>query len=257
MKEAILTVSFGTTVESARINQIGGVEQAVAAAFPEKPLYSAYTSPTIRRILAGRGVIIPSLTEALEAQVAMGTERLYVLLTHLLTGIEYDRIVGEIERYRPNFTELVLAPPLMGDTHGVRKVADILMERFECGDDHAYVLLGHGTDHPANLVYPALQGILHMGGRRDILIGTVEGWPAQGEVLDQLDELGVTHVTLAPLMLVCGDHAHNDMAGEEPDSWNSVLSRAGHQVCCAMEGLGDSQAIRNLYCERLKGAINP
>ena len=177
MKEALLTVSFGTAVEQARQADICAVERAAAQALPHLPAYQAYTSPTIRRILARRGIDIPGFVPALEQLAQDGVERIYVLPTHLLPGYEYDDLLEAAEQMRPQLQQLRMAPPLLGDTWGVRALAQILCDRFPRREEQAVVLLGHGTEHPGNLVYPALQGVLDWLRREDILIGTVEGWP--------------------------------------------------------------------------------
>lgn len=180
MKEALLTVSFGTAVEQARQADICAVERTVAQALPHLPAYQAYTSPTIRRILARRGIDIPGFVPALEQLAQDGVEQVYVLPTHVLPGYEYDDLLEAVEKIRPQFQQLRMAPPLLGDTWGVRALAQILCDRFPRQEGQAVVLLGHGTEHPGNLVYPALQGVLDWLGREDILIGTVEGWPQGG-----------------------------------------------------------------------------
>ena len=206
MKEALLTVSFGTAVEQARQADICAVECAVAQALPHLPAYQAYTSPTIRRILARRGMDIPGFVPALEQLAQDGVERVYVLPTHLLPGYEYDDLLEASGQMRSQF-QLRMAPPLLGDTWGVRALAQILCDRFPRQEGQAVVLLGHGTEHPGNLVYPALQGVLDWLGREDILIGTVEGWPQAEDVLEQLSRQNCRRVLLAPLMLVAGTHA--------------------------------------------------
>ena len=205
-KRALLTVSFGTAAEEARRVEIGGVEEALRRRVPELPFARAYTSPTIRRILANRGIAVPSLEEALEEQLSAGVEQLYLLPTHLLPGYEYDAIAATVESFRPRFRDLRLAPPLMGDTDMVRALAGVLMERWRKLLGQTVVLVGHGTTHPGNLVYPALQGVLSLAGRGDILVGAIEGWPGLDELLPVLERQGAERVILAPLLLTAGGH---------------------------------------------------
>ena len=242
MKEALLTVSFGTAVEQARQADICAVERTVAQALPHLPAYQAYTSPTIRRILARRGMDIPGFVPALEQLAQDGVERVYVLPTHLLPGYEYDDLLEASGQMRSQF-QLRMAPPLLGDTWGVRALAQIL------------VLLGHGTEHPGNLVYPALQGVLDWLGREDILIGTVEGWPQAEDVLEQLSRQNCRRVLLAPLMLVAGTHAVEDMAGPEPKSWKNRLEASGYEVTPIFEGLGRLPQVQEMYVHRLKTLV--
>ncbi len=255
MKEALLTVSFGTAVEKARQADICAVERAAAQALPHLPACQAYTSPTIRRILARRGVDIPGFVPALEQLAQDGVERVYVLPTHLLPGYEYDDLLEAAEQMRPQFQQLRMAPPLLGDTWGVRALAEILCGRFPRQEGQAVVLLGHGTEHPGNLVYPALQGVLDWLGREDILIGTVEGWPQTEDVLEQLHRQTCRRVLLAPLMLVAGTHAAEDMAGPEPESWKNRLEASGYEVTPIFEGLGRLPQVQQMYVHRLKALV--
>lgn len=255
MKEALLTVSFGTAVEAARQADICAVERAAAQALPHLPAYQAYTSPTIRRILARRGLDIPGFIPALEQLAQEGVERVYVLPTHLLPGYEYDDLLEAAEQLRPRFFQLRMAPPLLGDTWGVRALTQILCDRFPRQEGEAVVLLGHGTEHPGNLVYPALQGVLDWLGRQDIFIGTVEGWPQSKDVLEQLSRQTRRRVLLAPLMLVAGTHAVEDMAGPEPDSWKNRLEANGYEVIPIFEGLGRLPQVQEMYVHRLKALV--
>ncbi len=255
MKEALLTVSFGTAVEAARQADICAVERAAAQVLPHQPAYQAYTSPTIRRILARRGVDIPGFVPALEQLAQDGVEQVYVLPTHLLPGYEYDDLLEAAGQMRPRFVQLRMAPPLLGDTWGVRALAQILCDRFPRQEGQAVVLLGHGTEHPGNLIYPALQGVLDWQGREDILIGTVEGWPQAEDVLEQLNRLVCHQVLLAPLMLVAGTHAVEDMAGPEPESWKNRLESHGYQVTPIFEGLGRLPQVQEMYVHRLKALV--
>ena len=196
---ALLIVSFGTSVEETRKKTIGALEEELKQAFPHLPAHRAYTSPTIRRILARRGVDIPGFVPALEQLAQDGVERVYVLPTHLLPGYEYDDLLEAAEQMRPQFQQLRMAPSLLGDTWGVRALAQILCDRFHRQEGQAVVLLGHGTEHSGNLVYPALQGVLDWLGREDILIGTVEGWPQAEDVPAGSPDAGGGHPR-------CGGH---------------------------------------------------
>ncbi len=251
MKEGLIVVSFGTAVERARQEEIRPVEEALLAQAAGLYGLTAYTSPTIRRILARRGESVLSLEEAFQAQAEAGTQRLYLLPTHLLPGWEYDRISAAAEEARGRFDQVMLAPPLMGDTEFVRLLAGGVAERFPRQPGRSVVLLGHGTDHPGNLVYPALQCVLHMAGRDDMLVGTVEGWPDLDAVLEQLAKRGDSRVLLAPLMLTAGAHALEDMAGSGPDSWKNRLEAVGCGVETVFQGLGALPRVQALYRQRL------
>ena len=172
--------------------------------------------------------------------------------SHLLPGYEYDDLLEAAEQMRPQFQQLRMAPSLLGDTWGVRALAQILCDRFPRQEGQAVVLLGHGTEHSGNLVYPALQGVLDWLGREDILIGTVEGWPQAEDVLEQLSRQNCRRVLLTPLMLVAGTHAVEDMAGPEPESWKNRLEASGYEVTPIFEGLGRLPQVQEMYVHRLK-----
>ena len=250
MKRALLSVSFGTSVPQA-MESITAVERALAAAAPERDFFRAFTSPTIRRILAGRGQNVLSLEEQLERLAAAGYSELFIQPTHLLYGFEYDKIKAASAAFVPRFRRLTLGLPLLSRSDDLLALAHCLNWAYPA-DGGALVLLGHGTAHFANMVYPALQTALHLAGRRDALVGTVEGWPGFDEVLTQLRAGGYQRATLVPLMLVAGDHACSDMAGGRPDSWRSRLQAAGLSVNCHMWGLGLLPEVQALYIKHLK-----
>lgn len=249
--QTLLTVSFGAVSQQARDREIGGVEQALRRRCPQLSFARAYTSPTIRRLLAGRGVTVPSLEQALEEQAAAGTQRLYLVPTHMIPGYEYDAIQASAEKFRPRFQRLRLAPPLLGDTQMVRALAHILTQRWPRRLGQAVVLVGHGTTHPGNLVYSALQGMFALAGRGDLLVGTIEGWPGLEELLPLLKRQGAERVILAPLLLTAGAHVGEDIAGPGPDSWKSRLEEAGVGVHPVLEGLGGMPQVQELYVRRL------
>ena len=215
MKQALLAVSFGTSVPRAR-QDIEAVERVLAAGAPERAFCRAYTSPTIRRILAERGEPVSGLPEALEALAAAGVEDVAVQPTHLLYGFEYDKLKADAAAFAGRFARLALGRPLAADSESLRALAACMVRRFGQPEGGALVLLGHGTEHFANMVYPAMQTALRLAGGRRAYMGTVEGWPGFDEVLAQLKEDGCGQALLVPFMLVAGDHALNDMAGDGP-----------------------------------------
>lgn len=249
MRQAIAIVSFGSSVETARVQQISAVEKAIREEMPQALAYTAYTSPTIRRILRGRGIFIPSLEEALEQMLEDGITDALVQPTHLLYGIEYDKMRETVDAYAGRFASLQFGIPLLATTEDLRELAAILSEAYPRKEGEALVFLGHGTDHFANVVYPALQMIFHMQGRGDVLVGTVEGWPSYEDVYAQLH---VSSLRLVPLMLVAGDHALHDMAGDQEDSWKCRFEEAGLAAQCVLQGLGAMPQIQELYRKHIR-----
>ena len=254
MKQALLVVSFGTSVPKAR-ESIAAVEQALAAHAPCFDFYRAFTSPTIRGILAKRGEAVLSLAEALEQLAGAGYERVLVQPTHLLYGIEHDKIKETVAGFIPRFARLALGKPLVAGSGELQALAACVAECY-MPKTGALVLLGHGTEHFANMVYPALQTALRLAGVKNAYVGTVEGWPGFDEVLSQLRADGHQAVRLTPLMLVAGDHALHDMAGGEPGSWQSRLEQEGFAVCCGLQGLGVLPGVQALYKTHLQELLH-
>lgn len=252
MKQALLAVSFGTTIPKARLD-IEGVERALAASAPGMTFLNAYTSSMIRRTLAKRGEPVLSVEEALEHLAVQGCTHVYVQPTHLLPGVEYAKIKRAVHLFsrQGKFEVLALGEPLLPDHTALAELAQIIAERY-LPEEGALVLMGHGTVGFANLVYPALQTVLALTGVERTYVGTVEGWPELDQVLEQLRKTEHWQVKLVPLMVVAGDHAINDMAGDAPESWKSRLEAAGYTVTCHMDGLGSQPEIQAMYQKRLR-----
>lgn len=251
MKQALVCVSFGTTVANGRTD-LTAVESALQAVAPDVPFSRALTSRIIRKRLSDRGEVVHSLPEVLETLADAGYTDVAVQPTHLLYGYEYDKIKAEIAPYAARFSRFALGKPLLADTHDLQAVAEVLGRVYPAQPEEALVLMGHGTEHFAGVVYPALQSAFTLQERADTFVATVEGWPTLEDVLPQMRAAGYRKAHLVPLLLVAGDHACHDMAGEAPDSWKSRLEAAGFTVRCTLEGLGRLPAIQQLYCEKLK-----
>ena len=254
MKTALLCVSFGTSVPNAR-KSITAVEQALQQAASQADFFRAFTSPTIRRHLAAKGETIQSVNDALAKLRACGYESVIVQPTHFLYGLEYENLKKSVEEAKSGFLKLTLGAPLLSQTEDLKALADILCEQFPREENGALVFMGHGTSHFSNVVYPAMQTVFHILGRKDVFVGTVEGWPNLSQIRSQLKEGRYQKVRLAPMMLVAGDHALNDMAGEDEDSWKSVLTFDGFSVSCILEGLGMLPGVQKLYQDHLKALL--
>ena len=253
-QKALVCASFGTTVPTAAAD-IAGVEQALAAAAPGWQLLRAYTSGMVRTALAGRGQPEDSVPEALARAAAAGCRRVLVQPTHFLWGVEYDKLKAQALAAAPGFDWLRVGRPLLDDTRDLRALAGAIGALYPAEPGRAVVLMGHGSAHRANVVYPALQGIFELQSRPDIRVGTVEGWPGLAEVCAALAHSRASRVLLVPLMLVAGDHAQNDMAGPGPHSWRSVLAGQGYRVDWVRHGLGSEKAVQDLYAAHLRGVL--
>lgn len=250
MKKAILAVSFGTTFHDTLEKNIGAIERDLAAAFPDRTLRRAFTSGMIIRRLKERDNIhIDNTAQALERLEAEGYTDVVLQSTHVMNGEERDKMMAQALPFADRFERFAIGMPLLTEVEDYHAVAAALDERLPCKEEGtALVYMGHGTEHHANAVYALLEYVLHDMGRTDIHIGTVEGYPGFEEVCRRLEETGdVKHVVLLPLMVVAGDHAKNDLAGDEEDSWKSRLEGMGYSVSCVLEGLGENPALRAIF----------
>lgn len=233
---------------------IDAVERALArqAGLPHT---CAFTSEAVRGILARRGESVLSAAQALEKAARAGVRRIFVQPTHMLYGGEYEKLRAEVNAVRPRFEKLCLGVPLLAGSAEVRRLAKVLAETYPRRKGERLVFVGHGAAHFADIVYPAMQTAFRMEGRGDVYVGTLKGWPGFDEVLAQLKEDGCGQALLVPFMLVAGDHALNDMAGDGPKSWKSRLEAAGVGVRCRMRGLGALPEVQALYGARLREIV--
>lgn len=256
---AILVVSFGTSYNDSRDITIGAIEEAIAAACPEYEVRRAFTSQIIIDKLKDRdGLEIDNVGEALDRAVADGIKELMVQPTHLMNGYEYTDLAEELTDYLDKFDKIVLGEPLLTDDADFDAVIKAITERTASYDDGetAICFMGHGTEAASNGVYAKLQDMLTEEGYENYYIGTVEAEPSLDDVIAALNEKGsYKKVVLEPLMVVAGDHANNDMAGDEEDSWKIALEQEGYEVECILEGLGQLPAIQDVYVEHIKTAI--
>lgn len=257
MKKAILAVSFGTTHLDTLERTIAAIEGDLAAAFPDRDFARAFTSGMVRRRLWDReGLSVDSPAQALDRLYRAGYEDVVVQSTHVMNGEEWEKLVREARPYADRFAALSFGSPLLTEAADYQAAAKALLDRLPAAEvGSAVVYMGHGTEHHANAVYALLEYILHDMGRRDIHIGTVEGYPGFEEVYRRIEEQGdVKRVLLLPLMIVAGDHAKNDLAGEDADSWRAMLAQRGVEVTCRLEGLGENPRVREIFVEHAKRA---
>lgn len=247
MKQAILAVSFGTTYPDTLEKTIAATEAALAEAYPGWPVYRAFTSGMILKKLRQRdGVEIDNVAQAMARLEREGYTQVAVQSTHVMHGEEYEKMLAQLEPYKLTM-EIAVGAPLLHAQSDYEAVADALLSWLPLpGDGEALVLMGHGTAHFANSAYAQMEHVLQSRCPR-IYIATVEGYPTLDSVAEQLQrQPEIRRLTLAPFMLVAGDHARNDMAGGE-DSWKEVLEGKGYEVACILQGLGECPAIQKLF----------
>ncbi|MCI6095557.1 MAG: sirohydrochlorin cobaltochelatase [Clostridiales bacterium] len=274
----LLVVSFGTSYNDSRVADIKGIEDALQEAFPDWSVRRAFTAQIIiNHVQARDGEKIDNMTQALDRAVANGVKNLVVQPTHLMHGAEYDEMCEAIEAYKDQFESVSIAEPMLGevgsdatvinaDKEAVAKaiaaaaVSEAGFESLEAAKDAgtAFVFMGHGTAHVAKVTYSQMQTQMQNLGYENVFIGTVEGEPEETSaeaVIEAVKAAGYTNVVLRPLMVVAGDHANNDMAGSEDDSWKTMFEAAGFTVDCQISGLGEIADVQALYVAHTKAAI--
>jgi sirohydrochlorin cobaltochelatase len=256
-RPVILVVSFGTSFAETRAKTIEAVEKAIAAAYPAYEVRRAFTSQIIIDRVAKRdGIKIDNVDQAMKRLKADKVTELVVQPTHIMNGIEYDQMRTEIKPYEKNFTSVRYGLPLLSsDADYAEVVRAISGSAAEYAGEGAVVFMGHGTEHEANAVYAKLDGILKGQGLSRYFVATVEAEPTLDDVIAGLAPLQVKEITLLPFMIVAGDHATNDMAGDEDDSWKSILEARGYRVTAVLKGLGEYPEIQQIFVRHAGAAI--
>lgn len=257
-KKAILAVSFGTSHNDTREVTIDAIEKDMQAAFSEYPLYRAWTSKMIINKVNKRDhVHIDTVKEAMEKMRADGITDVLVQPTHVINGIENDIMKEEALSYREDFHSISFGDPLLTSEQDNREVLEAVAEEFSwLKEDEVLVLMGHGTTHYANSIYAALDYTFKDKGHKNIFLGTVEAYPSMESIMKLVREYAPSKVVLAPFMIVAGDHAKNDMAGDDPESWYSQFKEAGYEVEAVIKGLGEYPGIRKILVNHLKALEN-
>ena len=251
----ILVVSFGTSFNDSRRLTIGAIENAIREAFPDWSVRRAFTSQIIIDHVNKRdGVKIDNVKEALDRAVDNGVKNLVVQPTHLMAGLEYHDLEEEVMSYADAFESITMGENLLAEDGDFEEVAKIITARTAEYDDGetAICFMGHGTEAESNAVYAKMQEVLTADGFENYFVGTVEATPSLEDVMAAVGEGEYKRVVLMPLMVVAGDHANNDMAGDEEDSWKSQFEAKGYSVECVLEGLGQNEEIQQLYVEHLQ-----
>ena len=277
----LLVVSFGTSFNDSRAEDVKGIEDALAKAYPDWSVRRAFTAQIIiNHVEARDGENIDNMQQALDRAVENGVKNLVVQPTHLMHGAEYDEMTEAINGYKDKFESVAIAEPMLGEVgedatvinDDKKAVAQAITDEAckEAGFDSmdaaaeagtAFVFMGHGTSHTANITYDQMQTQMEDLGFKNAFIGTVEGKPedtACDKVIEKVKEAGYKNVVLRPLMVVAGDHANNDMAGDDEDSWKSQFVASGNfeNVDTQIAGLGRIEAVEQIYVDHTKAAID-
>ena len=278
-EKELLVVSFGTSFNDSRVADIKSIEDALQEANPDWSVRRAFTAQIIiNHIQARDGEKIDNMEQALERAVSNGVKQLVVQPTHLMHGAEYDEMCAAIDKVRDKFESVEIAEPMLGEVGNDATVINADKEAVakavvaaaleESGYEStaaakdagvAYVLMGHGTAHVAKVTYSQMATQMANLGYENVFVGTVEGEPEETSceaVIEAVKNAGYTTVVLRPLMVVAGDHANNDMAGADDDSWKTMFEAAGFTVNCQISGLGRIADVQALYVAHTKAAID-
>ncbi|MDO5805769.1 MAG: sirohydrochlorin cobaltochelatase [Eubacteriales bacterium] len=255
----LLVLSFGTSFNDSRRLTIGAIEDQLEKSFPDYSVRRGFTANIVIDHVAKRdGEKIDDINESLKRAVDNGVKNLVVQPTHLMNGLEYEELKGDIAQYSDAFDKIAIGQPLLSSDDDFSRVENAIVDWTKDYDDGetAIVFMGHGTSADSNGVYQKMQDLLTKDGHTNYFVGTVEASPSLDDVMAAVKKGNYKRVVLEPLMVVAGDHANNDMAGDDKDSWKSQFEAAGYQVECLLRGLGENETIRQIYVEHAQAAID-
>ena len=258
-EKELLVLSFGTSFNDSRRLTIGAIENDLEKAFPDYSVRRGFTANIIIDHVNRRdGILIDDVDAALQRAIDNNVKTLVVQPTHLMDGLEYNDLLEQVGAKSDAFDKVVFGKPLLTSDDDFKRVETAITDWTKDYDDGktAICFMGHGTEAASNAVYQKMQDLLTADGFKNYYVGTVEASPSVDDVLKQVQAGDYERVILEPLMVVAGDHANNDMAGDEEDSWKSVFEDAGYKVECLVRGLGENEAIRKLYVEHAQAAID-
>ena len=258
-EKELLVLSFGTSYNDSRRLTIGAIENDLEKAFPDYAVRRGFTANIIIDHVQRRdGILIDDVDAALNRAVNNGVKTLVVQPTHLMHGLEYDELVEAVSEYADAFEQVVFGEPLLSSDEDFSRVEKAITEWTAEYDDGetAICFMGHGTEAASNAVYQKMQDLLTADGYTNYFVGTVEAEPSLEDVLAAVQAGNYKRVVLEPLMVVAGDHANNDMAGDAEDSWKTAFEAAGYEVECLLRGLGENEAIREIYVEHAQAAVD-
>lgn len=252
MKKAILLVSFGTSYKEAREKSLECIYQDLCGVTPQIPVYQAYTSRMILDKLSGEGIGIPDVEEVVQELLAKGTESLLVVASHMIPGMEYQKMLRILEQYRKSFQRLAVTPAVLQQEEDCKRLVPVLRDMLQFQKEYDYILMGHGTEDAANIRYQQMNQAFQEMGFENVQIASVEAEPGLEAAIKGLREQREGRkVILHPFMVVAGDHANNDMAGET-DSYLTKLQELGYKTEAVVKGLGEYPQFRQIYVERLR-----
>ena len=255
-KKALLVVSFGTSFEEA-LPAIVNIEETCKKAFSDYDFYRAFTSGMIiRKWARTKNVIIHNPDEVMKRLIAEGYEEVICQPTHIINGLEYDKMMNMLLAYKDQIPTIKVGTPLLTEEEDYKEACEIVMQELEkpLAKDEAFVFMGHGTTHQVNTVYAGLDQKFKESAHANVFIGTVEADPTIHNLVKEVTSFQPSKIYVTPFMIVAGDHARNDLAGAEADSWDSILKADGFETEVIMKGLGEIDAIAEMFVKHLKKA---
>lgn len=252
MKKAIIEASFGTLHINALENSVLALQKSIKERFADRDVFTVITSQMIRSALAGKNIFFDDLDTMLDRLKKEKYDEVIIQPTHLISGIEYERLCAAAQKHKNDFSVFSIGAPLLDSKSDIEKVCKVIAEKYP---DETMILMGHGTEHRANEIYSLVRDICIGSGFDNIYIATVEAELTLDSVIESLKAKNISSVTLLPLLFFAGGHALNDMAGDRPDSWKCRLEAGGFEVKCVMKGLGEYPEINDIYCEHIENLI--
>lgn len=249
-------VSFGTSHKDTRAKTIEVIEQEIQALMPEYELYRAFTSKIIIKVIGKQeNIHVFTVEEAMHKIHEDGIREIIVQPTHIINGVENDAMIRDVLKYKTKFDSISFGEPLLNQTEDYRNVVKALKEVLpEPSPEEAVILMGHGTSHYTNACYAAMDYMLKHDGYNDVYVATVEAFPYIEDIIERIKKKPYRKIMLLPFMVVAGEHAKNDMIGEEENSWLNQLTKAGYEVEYLLKGLGEFPKIRSIYYEHIRNA---
>lgn len=256
-RKAIVLISFGTSYLDTKKKTLDRIKNQIRQAFPEYRVYEAFTSAFIKRVLQKReGITIYNVEEVMEAVSSDGMEEVIVQPTHLLHGVEHDKMMTQLAPYREKFSKLTVGVPLLTDIQDYRYLIKHLMKEMPpTSEKEAIVFMGHGSEHCINITYSSMNDLLRVGGYEHAYVGTVKAYPYLEDVLEELSKGSYEKIYLTPFMIVAGEHANTDMLGEQEDSWINILKEKGYEVEPIVRGLGEYDFVSTLFIKHIKDTM--
>lgn len=257
-KKAILVVSFGTSYIDTLEKTIAAIEKEIQQHYPDYTVYRAFTSQIIiNKLQKTHNIKIDTVNEAMEKIVNEGYTSVICQPTHIMHGMEYEKMISMIAPYKNSINDIRYGVPLLSSSNDYDKVVDAVMQQNNyLSQKDILILIGHGTEHFADASYAALNYRFCANGYDNVLVGTVEGYPDMETVFKKLQKRKANTVYITPFMIVAGDHANNDICGDEENTWKTKIAAQGYTVKPILKGLGEYKGIRNIFIEHIQNAIS-